>query len=99
MTFCHLRRWSLAVSRAQPKSGSPRGGPRSRISLSIPRAVTELRACLFFEQRRRNQVGEGIEVEQVPYENAIYERLEALRLAPITAGDASRTPHDREPDR
>jgi hypothetical protein len=44
----------------------------------LPPTVTELRACLFFEQRRRNHVGEGVEEGQVPYENDIYARLERL---------------------
>lgn len=51
---------------------------RWQTSAELPPTVTALRACLFFEQRRRNHVGEGIEVEQAPYEDAIYARLQAL---------------------
>jgi hypothetical protein len=50
----------------------------------LPHTLTELRSCLFFEQRRRNHVGEGIEEEQVDYENAIFAAIRRLlEHAPI----------------
>jgi hypothetical protein len=44
----------------------------------LPLTLTELRCCAFYEQRRRNHVGEGIEEDQVEYENALYTAMRAL---------------------
>jgi hypothetical protein len=44
----------------------------------LPGTLTELRGCLFFEQRRRNHVGEGIETDRLEYENAVFAGIRAL---------------------
>ena len=51
---------------------------RWRAARALPDALTELRACLFFEQRRWHHFGESFDDETMRYVRALIERMREL---------------------
>ena len=62
-----------------------------RATSSLPETMTELRGCLFFEQRRHNHMSPDYEDGQFEYEAALRERLRSLLKSGVADGEAETT--------